>query len=177
MFPPSPSSATLVEQSNPPHSSGNGLDAQTHASEAGEHRVERSPMATQAERTGESDVNTVSAVGRVPVESKPVWDQTYLIPDIDPELMSFFGPEARDCLDTIEASLLQLEGDPQNAETLQDLFRNVHTLKGSGYTVGYAVIGDLVHPLEDLLGEIREGRVFFAPRFADLIPGRHRART
>ncbi len=83
----------------------------------------------------------------------------YLIPNLDEEVMEYFAPEAQEYLDTIEAALLRLEKDPRDAETIQTLFRTAHTLKGSAYTVGCDVVGDVAHPLEDLMGAIRDAHL------------------
>jgi chemosensory pili system protein ChpA (sensor histidine kinase/response regulator) len=93
----------------------------------------------------------------------------YLIPELDPEVCSYFAPEAQEYLDTIEASLLRLDKQPDDSEAIQLLYRTTHTLKGSAYTVGFTAIGDLIHHVEDYVGAIREGRLQFTPPLADLI--------
>ena len=93
----------------------------------------------------------------------------YLIPDLDPEVLSYFVPEAQEYLELLEANLLRLDKDPQNKELIHQLFRTAHTLKGSAYTVGFQSIGDLVHHLEDFMGAVRDGRLSVLPGHTDLL--------
>src|SRR5207249_1007078 len=93
---------------------------------------------------------------------------SYLNPDLDPEVISYFAPEAQEYVDAIEASLLRLEKNPQDPNTIQQLFRTAHTLKGSAYTVGFKAIGDLTHHVEDYIGVIRDGHRQMMPGMMDL---------
>jgi len=94
---------------------------------------------------------------------------SYLLPDLDAEVISFFAPEAQEYIETIEASLLKLEQDPADADTIHKLFRAAHTLKGSALTVGFQCIGDLTHHVEDFMGAVREGKQRMTPEAADVI--------
>jgi chemosensory pili system protein ChpA (sensor histidine kinase/response regulator) len=94
---------------------------------------------------------------------------SYLLPDLDAEVASYFSPEAQEYLEAIEGALLRLERYPDDAETLQQLFRTAHTLKGSAHTVGFTSIGDLIHHVEDFVGAIREGRTKVTMELADVI--------
>lgn len=93
----------------------------------------------------------------------------YLVPHLDPEVLSYFAPEAQEYLETLEANLLRLDKDPENKELINQLFRTAHTLKGSAYTVGFASIGDLVHHVEDFMGAVRDNRLKVLPGHTDLL--------
>ena len=93
----------------------------------------------------------------------------YLCPVLDPEVLSYFVPEAQEHLDALEALLLKLEKTPHSMELIHQLFRSAHTLKGSALTVGFTCIGDLVHYVEDLMGALREGRMKLLAGMTDLI--------
>jgi chemosensory pili system protein ChpA (sensor histidine kinase/response regulator) len=95
--------------------------------------------------------------------------EDYLVPDIDPEVASYFSPEAQEYLEAIEGAVLRLEKYPDDTETLQQLFRTTHTLKGSAHTVGFKSIGDLIHHVEDFVGAIREGRAKVTMELTDVI--------
>lgn len=99
----------------------------------------------------------------------PQLTDEYLIPQLDPEVLSYFAPEAQEYLESLEAQLLRLEKDPQNPELIHQLFRTAHTLKGSAYTVGFQSIGDLTHHVEDFMGAVREGRVRVLQGHADIL--------
>ncbi|BCA53635.1 putative Chemotaxis protein CheA modulated with response regulator receiver region [Nitrospira sp. KM1] len=93
----------------------------------------------------------------------------YLLPQLDPEVLSYFAPEAQEYLESLEAQLLRLEKEPENPELINQLFRTAHTLKGSAYTVGFQAIGDLTHYVEDFMGAVRDGRVKVLPGHADML--------
>jgi chemosensory pili system protein ChpA (sensor histidine kinase/response regulator) len=93
----------------------------------------------------------------------------YLIPDLDPEVLEYFLPEAQEYLETITLSMLRLEKDPEDAETIQQLFRAAHTLKGSAYTIGFQAIGDVTHHVENFVGAIRDRKMRATPELTDLI--------
>lgn len=119
------------------------------------------------------DMVSSNSVQRKPVVSveMPASDLSdrYLIPDLDPEVLSYFIPEAQEYLDLVEANLLRLDKDPQNKELINPLFRSVHTLKGSAYTVGFQSVGDLVHHVEDFMGAVRDGSLRVLPEHTDLM--------
>jgi chemosensory pili system protein ChpA (sensor histidine kinase/response regulator) len=93
----------------------------------------------------------------------------YLMPKLDPEVLSYFAPEAQEYLESLEAQLLRLEKESENAELINQLFRTAHTLKGSAYTVGFQAIGDMTHYVEDFMGAVREGRVKVLPGHTDVL--------
>ena len=99
----------------------------------------------------------------------PSLTDEYLMPQLDPEVLSYFAPEAQEYLESLEAQLLRLEKEPQNPDLINQLFRTAHTLKGSAYTVGFQSIGDLTHYIEDFMGAVREGRVKVLPGHTDVL--------
>ena len=92
---------------------------------------------------------------------------SYLIPELEEEVLGYFVPEAHEYLETITSSLLELEKDPEDVGELQRLFRAVHTLKGSAYTVGFQCIGDLTHELEDIVDGVLESQIRLSPELTD----------
>ena len=101
--------------------------------------------------------------------ASPSLTDEYLMPQLDPEVLSYFAPEAQEYLEGLEAQLLRLEREPQNPDLINQLFRTAHTLKGSAYTVGFQSIGDLTHYIEDFMGAVREGRVKVQPGHTDVL--------
>ncbi len=99
----------------------------------------------------------------------PVLSAEYLIPQLDPEVLSYFAPEAQEYLETLEANLLRLDRNVRDNELINQLFRTAHTLKGSAYTVGFQSIGDLVHHIEDFMGAVRDGQLAVQPGQTDLL--------
>ena len=104
-----------------------------------------------------------------PAGTEPALTDDYLVPHLDPEVLSYFAPEAQEYLESLEANLLRLDKDAQNAELIHQLFRTAHTLKGSAYTVGFQSVGDLVHHVEDFMGAVRDGKVRVRAGHTDLL--------
>jgi chemosensory pili system protein ChpA (sensor histidine kinase/response regulator) len=93
----------------------------------------------------------------------------YLVPTLDAEVLSYFAPEADEYLQTMEALLQRLRQDSKDGETIHMLHRMAHMLKGSALTIGYKVIGDVVHPLEDCMIAIHEGRISLSSDVLEVI--------
>ena len=77
---------------------------------------------------------------------------------MDPEIEELFRAEAQEHIETIEAELLKLESDENQAESLDTIFRALHTLKGSGNMAGFANIGSYVHNIETKFAEYRKSK-------------------
>ncbi|MBH0186317.1 MAG: hybrid sensor histidine kinase/response regulator [Nitrospira sp.] len=93
----------------------------------------------------------------------------YFLPQLDPEVSGYFTPEAQAYLESLEATLLQLDTDTQNRDLINQLFRTAHTLKGSAYIVGFQAIGDVMHQVEDFIGSVCGGRLRLMPGHTDVI--------
>ncbi len=94
-----------------------------------------------------------------PFDKPTLLAPNYLVPSLDAEVLSYFAPEADEYLETMEALLQRLRQDPDDAETIHALYRTAHTLKGSACTIGFTVIGDVAHPVENCMSAVREGQV------------------
>jgi len=68
----------------------------------------------------------------------------------DPQLLEIFLEEADDIIESSSAALVRWQADPQNMLEVQNLLRDLHTLKGGARMVEIAPIGDLAHELEAL---------------------------
>ena len=95
--------------------------------------------------------------------------EAYLVPSLDADVISYFAPEAQEYLESLETDLLRMDKDAANPDTIHQLFRTAHTLKGSAYTVGFQSIGDLTHHIEDFMGAVREERLEFRPGHTDVL--------
>jgi len=78
--------------------------------------------------------------------------------DIPKEHIEIFISEAEEQIEVWEERALALERDPANLESLNDLFRAIHTLKGSAGFVGRNELTDLAHELETVIERAREGQ-------------------
>ena len=87
----------------------------------------------------------------------------YLVPTLDAEVLSYFTPEADEHLQTIESCLHRLLEDSKDWRTINALCRMTHALHGSARTIGFKVIDDVLHPVDDCLIAIRDGRISLSP--------------
>jgi two-component system chemotaxis sensor kinase CheA len=78
--------------------------------------------------------------------------------DVD-ELTREFLIESQEGLDRMEHCLTELEERPSDNGLLAEIFRAVHTIKGTTGFLGYARLEKLAHAGENLLGLLRDGRM------------------
>ncbi len=69
-----------------------------------------------------------------------------------------FLAESREHLGTLNQQLLAWEKNPKATEPVGTLFRAVHTIKGMAATMGYAVVANIAHRVENLLDLLRQRR-------------------
>jgi len=73
----------------------------------------------------------------------------------DDESREIFREEALDLLSELESSLLELETSPQDMDLVNQVFRALHTIKGSGAMFGFDDIADFTHALESVFDKLR----------------------
>jgi len=73
------------------------------------------------------------------------------------ELIQIFSAESEENLREMEMGFVQLESTPNDAETLQAIFRAAHTIKGNAAGLGYASLAKFAHGVEDVLDGLRTG--------------------
>ncbi len=76
---------------------------------------------------------------------------TTAVDELDPELREAFMDDGAACLGSIEKSLLRLETDRHDSDSLAQILRELHTLKGASGSVGLMALADQIHSLEDSL--------------------------
>ncbi len=75
------------------------------------------------------------------------------------DLTREFLIESQEGLDRMERCLTELEERPQDTGLLADIFRSVHTIKGTTGFLGFKRLEKLAHAGENLLGQLRDGKV------------------
>ncbi|MGE0611344.1 MAG: chemotaxis protein CheW [Hyphomicrobiales bacterium] len=73
------------------------------------------------------------------------------------DLLSEFLTESAESLDVIDVELVKFEQEPNNAEILGNIFRLVHTIKGTCGFLGLPRLEALAHAAETLMGKYRDG--------------------
>lgn len=98
-----------------------------------------------------------------------------MIPD---DLAQLFHEELRDLLDSLDRGLLDLRATPEDPALIDQVFRDLHTIKGNGAMFGFAELSGFVHGFETAFERIRSGAAKVTPevirlalRARDEIPG------
>jgi len=79
-----------------------------------------------------------------------------------------FVEEAHDLLNELEVVLLKIESDSENKETIEHIFRIMHTLKGNSAMFGFNLIDQYTHQLETIYDLIRNGKMIITSDLMDL---------
>jgi chemosensory pili system protein ChpA (sensor histidine kinase/response regulator) len=90
-------------------------------------------------------------------EARNVGSMIQPLDERDPELLEIFLEEADDIIESSSAALVRWQADPQNTLEVENLLRDLHTLKGGARMVEIAPIGDLAHELESLYEGLSSG--------------------
>lgn len=85
---------------------------------------------------------------------------------VDDEMAGVFREELRDLLDSLERGLLDLKAAPTDMALVNQVFRDLHTVKGSGAMFGFVDLAAFIHRFETLFDKVRAGEV---PVSAELI--------
>lgn len=85
------------------------------------------------------------------------------------DIRQIFFVECEEALEAAEAGLDACRSGTHDAETINAIFRAVHSIKGGAGAFGHTALAAYTHGFENLLGEIREGRVALDPGLVDLL--------
>src|SRR3954447_17665346 len=73
------------------------------------------------------------------------------------DLLREFLTETNESIDVVDAELVRFEQDPNNAKILDNIFRLVHSIKGTCGFLGLPRREALAHAAETLMGKFRDG--------------------
>ncbi len=85
------------------------------------------------------------------------------------KFLARFVDEARDHVNKLNEGLVQLENHPEDAETVNAVFRSAHTIKGSSRMMKLNAITEVAHKLEDVLGALREQKIGHSQSLANVL--------
>lgn len=85
------------------------------------------------------------------------------------QYIDIFVEEAREHLQSLNDSLLELEKDIGNTSLINEIFRVAHTLKGMAATMGFENMTNLTHEMENVLDGVRGGEIFLDVKIIDII--------
>ena len=73
------------------------------------------------------------------------------------DLLREFLAETNESIDVVDVELVRFEQDPNNAKILGNIFRLVHTIKGTCGFLNLPRLEALTHAAEALIGKFRDG--------------------
>lgn len=85
------------------------------------------------------------------------------------QYLEIFLDEAREHLQNLNTRIMELESDPENMDTINEIFRAAHSLKGMAGTMGYSRMQNLTHDMENVFSEVRNGNIKVQPEMIDVL--------
>jgi len=85
------------------------------------------------------------------------------------DLLSEFLTETSESLSTLDVELVKLEQNPNDPDILSNIFRLVHTIKGTCGFLGLPRLEAVAHAGENVLGKIRDGELVVTPDAVTLV--------
>lgn len=85
------------------------------------------------------------------------------------QYLDLFIDETKEHLQSLNEHVLELEKDPSDADTINEIFRAAHTLKGMSGTMGFTRMQRLTHDLENVFSEIRNGNMKANEKLIDVL--------
>ncbi|MBR3606276.1 MAG: Hpt domain-containing protein, partial [Lachnospiraceae bacterium] len=75
------------------------------------------------------------------------------------QYLEIFIDETKEHLQTLNTQILELEQNSENMDTINEVFRAAHSLKGMAGTMGYKRMQNLTHDMENVFSEVRNGHI------------------
>ncbi len=75
------------------------------------------------------------------------------------QYLEIFLDETKEHLQNLNNQILELESDAENMNTINEIFRAAHSLKGMAGTMGYKRMQTLTHDMENVFSEVRNGNI------------------
>ena len=85
------------------------------------------------------------------------------------QYLDIFIDETKEHLQTLNDQVLILEAEPENVDTVSEIFRAAHSLKGMAGTMGFKRMQRLTHDMENVFSNIREGKLNVNADIVDIV--------
>ncbi|MED9902640.1 MAG: chemotaxis protein CheA [Lachnospiraceae bacterium] len=85
------------------------------------------------------------------------------------QYLEIFLDETTEHLQSLNTQILDLEQDPENMDTINEIFRAAHSLKGMAGTMGYKRMQNLTHDMENVFSEVRNGNIKVKANMIDIL--------
>lgn len=85
------------------------------------------------------------------------------------QYLEIFLDETTEHLQNLNTQILELEQDSENMDTINEIFRAAHSLKGMAGTMGYKRMQNLTHDMENVFSEVRNGSIKVKANMIDIL--------
>lgn len=85
------------------------------------------------------------------------------------QYLEIFLDESNEHLQNLNTQILSLEQEPDNMDTINEIFRAAHSLKGMAGTMGYKRMQNLTHDMENVFSEVRNGNITVKAYMIDVL--------
>ncbi len=85
------------------------------------------------------------------------------------QYLDVFIDEANEHLQSLSDCIMTLEKEPDNMDTINEVFRSAHSLKGMAGTMGFKRMQHLTHDMENVFQEVRSGKIEVDSAMIDLL--------
>ncbi|MCM1253280.1 MAG: chemotaxis protein CheA [Clostridium sp.] len=85
------------------------------------------------------------------------------------QYLEIFLDETNEHLQNLNTQILSLEQEPDNMDTINEIFRAAHSLKGMSGTMGYKRMQTLTHDMENVFSEVRNGNITVKANMIDIL--------
>ncbi len=85
------------------------------------------------------------------------------------QYLEIFIDESAEHLQNLSDGIMTLEGEPDNKDTINELFRAAHSLKGMAGTMGFKRMQHLTHDMENVFQEVRSDKISVDSSMIDLL--------
>ena len=85
------------------------------------------------------------------------------------QYLEIFIDESNEHLQNLSDGIMILEKEPDNSDTINEIFRAAHSLKGMAGTMGYKRMQNLTHDMENVFSEVRNGNIKVDSRMVDVL--------
>jgi two-component system, chemotaxis family, sensor kinase CheA len=85
------------------------------------------------------------------------------------EILNEFLVETEEMIELLDQRFISLESDPTNRAMLDEIFRAMHSMQGSGGFLGFTRLVDVAHRAENILNKLRQGEMAVTPTVINVV--------
>ena len=85
------------------------------------------------------------------------------------QYLDIFIDETSEHIQSLSDNIMVLENEPENKDTINEIFRAAHSLKGMAGTMGFKRMQHLTHDMENLFSEVRNDSIKVNSELIDIL--------